>query len=217
MALGIGTARSQTAYFTNTLGGDWNTAANWDLDLTGVNVVPGAGQNANVGSVGAITVDYNTPMVAPTFGALDVNGGATLNVNAAGFNQDLTLSGAAMLTLGSGTMNIGASGVWTATNGGTSTIGLGGVLNVSGSAYLAPVPTTPPLIVSAGGSLNVNPGGKLTIADGGATSVSGTLVVGGELTISNSGALNLLTSSATTVNGGALVLTNSTGGTVRIG
>ncbi len=216
LALGIGAAQSQTAYFTNALGGDWNTAANWDLDLAGVNLVPGLGQNANVGSFGAGTVDYNTPMAAPSFGALTVDGGATLNVNAPGFTQDLTLSGAAMLTLGSGTLNIGASGVWTATNGGTSTIALGGTLNVSGSAYLAPVPTTIPLLMSAGGNLNVNPGGKLTIADGGTTSVAGTVVVAGNLTISNSATLNLLTGSSVTVNGGVLLLTNNTG-TVALG
>lgn len=215
LALGISSARSQTAYFTNTLGGDWNNAVNWDL--AGVNVVPSAGQNANVGGFGAVTVDYNAPMAATTFGALDVNGGATLNVNAAGFTQDLTPSGAAMLTLNAATLNIGAGGVWTATNGSTSTIALGGALNVSGTAYLAPVPATPPLTISAGGILNVNTGGKMTIADGGATSVSGTIVLGGELTLSNSAALNLLTSSSTTVNGGALVLTNHTGGTVALG
>ncbi|MGC3956865.1 MAG: autotransporter-associated beta strand repeat-containing protein [Verrucomicrobiota bacterium] len=216
LALGISAARSQTASFTNALGGDWNTAVNWDLDFSGVNVVPAVGTNATVGAAGAVTVNYNTPMAAASFGALTVNGGATLNVNAPGFIQDLTPSGAAMFTLGSGTMNIGASGVWTATNGGTSTIISGGTLNVSGSAYLAPVPATAPLIISAGGNLNVNAGGKMTIADGGATSVSGTIVVGGELTLSNSAALNLLTSSSTTVNGGALVLTNGTG-TVALG
>ena len=218
MALGIGTARSQTAYFTNTLGGDWNTAANWDLDLTGVNVVPGAGQNANVGSVGVITVDYNTPMAAPTFAALDVNGGATLNVNAAGFNQDLTLSGAAMLTLGSGTLNIGASGVWTATNGGTSTIASGGALNVSGSAYLAPVATTPPLLINAGGSLNVNSGGKLTIADGGANTVNGSLAVnGGTLVLTNCQTLTIAAGASVGVTNGTLLQTNSPAGSIALG
>jgi hypothetical protein len=205
LACGIGTANSQTAYFTNTLGGDWNTAANWDLDFTGVNVAPAEATNATINAVGPVTVDYNTPMAATSFGALALDGGLTLNVNAAGFTQDLTPSGAAMLTLGSGTMNIGASGVWTATNGGTSSIAAGGVLNVSGSAYLAPAPTIAPLIVSAGGSHERESGGKLTIADGGPTCrLRGHVLVGGELTISNSANLNLLTGSSTTVASGGV-------------
>lgn len=216
LAFGIGTAKSQTAYFTNTLGGTWNTPANWDLDFTGVNVVPAEGTNVDIGSFGAMTVDYNAPMAATSFGALSVIGGATLNVNVAGFNQDLGGAGTAIFSLSSATMNVNAGGVWTATNGGTSTIGLGGSLNVSGTAYLAPVSGTLPLLINAAANLNVNSGGKMTIADGGATSVSGTIVVGGDLTISNSGSLNLLTGSSTTVNGGALVLTNNTG-TVALG
>ncbi len=215
MALGIGTARSQTAYFTNTLGGDWNTAANWDLDLTGVNVVPGAGQSANVGSVGAITVDYNTPMVAPTFGALDVNGGATLNVNAAGFNQDLAGVGTAMLTLSGATMNVNAGGGWTATNGGTLTINAGGTLNVSGTAYVAPVAATAPVNIAAGGSLNVLTGGSLLVADGGINTIAGSLgVTAGSLVVSNSGTLTIAPGASIGVTNGNLTLTNSLVGAV---
>lgn len=206
-----GSASAQTAYFTNLFGGNWNVAANWNLDFTGVNVVPAPATNANLTVAGAVLIDYNTPMAASSFGALNIDGGATLNVNAAGFNQDLGGSGVPPLTLGGGFFNVGAAGVWTATNGGAVAIGLGGTVNIAGTAKLAPMLGTTPLTVSAGGNLNVNSGGKLHIADGGATSIAGTVVVAGNLTISNSANLNLLTGSSTTVNGGVLILTNNTG------
>lgn len=214
----IGTVNAQTSYFTNFTGGDWNVAGNWDLDFLGQNVVPGEATNANITTVGAVTIDYNAPMAAPSFGSLTLDGGATLNINAAGFTQDLGMSGLPSLALGSGTVNVGANGVWIGTNGGGATIGLGGILNIAGAAYLAPTPgfAASPLTISAGGALNVNSGGELTLSDGGNTTVSGTVAVEGELVMTNSGTFALLTGSAMTVNGGAVQFSGNTG-TVNIG
>jgi fibronectin-binding autotransporter adhesin len=218
LTAGIGTATAQTSYFTNFTGGDWNVAANWDLDFLGQNVVPGEATNANITTVGAVTIDYNAPMAAPSFGALTVDGGATLNINAAGFTQDLGMSGLPSLALGSGTVNVGVNGVWIGTNGGAATIGLGGILNVAGAAYLAPTPgfAASPLTISAGGALNVNSGGELTLSDGGITTLSGTVTVAGDLAMTNSGIFALLTGSAMTVDGGTVQFSGNTG-TVNIG
>jgi autotransporter-associated beta strand protein len=216
IAASLGTAGAQTSYFVNFAGGDWNVAANWDLDFGAVNVVPAEGTNASITTVGGVTVDYNVPMAAASFGALTVDGGATLNINAAGFVQDLAFTGLPHLALGSGTVNVGAGGVWVATNGSTATIGLGGVVNIGGNAYWAPVFGTPPLAISAGGSLNVSSGGALTLADGGNTTVSGTVTVAGDLAMTNSGVFALLTGSAMTVDGGTVQFSGNTG-SVNIG
>jgi fibronectin-binding autotransporter adhesin len=218
LTVGIGTVNAQTTYFTNLAGGDWNVPANWDLDFLGQNVVPGVATNANITTVGAVTIDYNAPMAASSFGGLTVDGGATLNINAAGFTQDLGMSGLPSLALGSGTVNVGVNGVWIGTNGGAATIGSGGTLNVAGAAYLAPTPglATAPLTMSAGGALNVNSGGELTLSDGGIASVSGTVTVAGDLAMTNSATFALLTGSAMTVNGGTVQFSGNTG-TVNIG
>ena len=93
------TAQAQTSYFTNTAGGDWNVAANWDRDFTGENVIPAEGTNANITSISTAVVNYTAPMAATSFGSLTVDGGATLNINAAGFTQNLGGVGTAPLTL----------------------------------------------------------------------------------------------------------------------
>jgi fibronectin-binding autotransporter adhesin len=218
LVLGLGTAKSQTAYFTNFLGGDWNIAANWDLDFTGVNVVPAGGTNANLASVGAVTVDYNAPMAATSFGGLTVDGGVTLNINAAGFNQDLGGVGTAPLALGSGFVNVGSAGIWTATNGGTVTIGLGGSLSVAGKAYFAPVALTAPLTINTGGRADVTTGGTLTVADGGVNTVTGTLTVtDGSLVISNCQTFTISPGAAVAVTNGTILQTSSPSGTIAFG
>jgi autotransporter-associated beta strand protein len=191
-------------------------AGNWDLDFSGVNGVPNVATNATINSVGAVVVNYNAPMLAPSFGALTVDGGAALNINAAGFVQDLAFSGLPYLTLGSGTVNVGASGVWVATNGNTATIGVGGLAAIAGHAYWAPTFGTAPLAISAGGSLSISNGGQLTLADGGVATVSGAVTVAGGLAMTNSATFALLTGGIMNVEGGAVQFSGNTG-TVNIG
>ncbi len=218
VAAGTSTASAQIAYFTNQLGGDWNVPANWDLDFTGVNVVPAEGTNVNLGTFGAVTVNYDTPMAATSFGGMTIDSGVTLNVNAVGFNQDQGISGVSPLLLGSGIVNVGAGGVWNSINGGTVTINLGGTLNVSGKALFAATPLGAPLAINTGGAVNVLAGGELTVADGGANTVVGALTVNaGSLVLSNSQALIVSPGATITVVGGTFLQTNSTGGVIAFG
>lgn len=217
-AAGSSELHGQTAYWTNSSGGDWNVAANWDLDFTGVNVVPAEATNANLTTAGAVTVDYNAPMAATSFGSLAVDGGAILNINAAGFTQDLGGVGTAPLTLGSGVVNVGAAGVWTATNGGTLTVNSGGDLNVAGNAYIAPIAATAPLTVALGGSVDVQTGGTLTLADGAGSTVTGSLsVTDGSLVLSNCTSLTIAPGGAINVTNGTILQTNSPSGSIALG
>lgn len=218
LALGLGAAQAQTAYFTNQLGGDWNTAANWDLDFTGANVVPAPATNANLTIPGAVIVDYSAPMAATSFGSLTVDSGATLNINAAGFTQDLGGAGTAPLTLGSGIVNVGSGGVWVATNGGPLTVNLGGDLNVAGSAYFAPVAGTAPLTLAASGSVDVTTGGTLTFADGANSTILGALsVTDGSLVLSNCQSLTLSPGAAINITNGTVLQQASPSGTIALG
>jgi autotransporter-associated beta strand protein len=218
LTTGPTTAQAQTAHFTNTLGGDWNTAGNWDLDFTGVNVVPAEATNASLAAAGAAIVNYDTPMAATSFGSLTLDGGVTLNINAAGFNQDQGVSGAAPLTIGNATVNLGAGGVWNSTNGSTAAINAGGNLNVAGSLSLWPLPATAPLNVATGGVVKVTGSGVLKLADGGPSTVGGTLsVTDGSLVITNCTSLTLSPGGAINLTNGTLLQTASPSGTVTLG
>jgi autotransporter-associated beta strand protein len=69
------TTQAQLATWTGASGGEWNTAANWDIGI-----VPGALTNALIGST--ITANYNIPMSAATFGMLSNKGVVNINANA---------------------------------------------------------------------------------------------------------------------------------------
>src|SRR5438445_11901576 len=56
------TLAQSTANWTGASGGEWNTAANWDIG------VPGFGTNAVTPA--SPTVNYNLPMAAPRFRSL---------------------------------------------------------------------------------------------------------------------------------------------------
>ncbi|HEU5125583.1 MAG TPA: autotransporter-associated beta strand repeat-containing protein [Verrucomicrobiae bacterium] len=205
-------SRAQTAYWTNSAGGEWNVPANWNVDMSGLNAVPGVGTNADIGSQATAAVTYDAPMSAASFASLLLQGGSSLDVNAAGFAVDNLAFGTAPLTI-NGTLNVNSGGALSSVNGGTSIIGFGGIFNVAGSALLSATGFVP-LNVDVGGVLNVNSGGTLTIADGEASTVSDSGLIhlsGGTLIFSNSAALHLLTGSALTVDGGSLIGTNNFG------
>jgi fibronectin-binding autotransporter adhesin len=213
LALSAQPAFAQTAYWTNSAGGDWNTAANWDVDQLGVNAVPGVGINADIGSLIVAAVTYNAPMTAPSFAGLTLLAGSSLDVNAAGFSMDGLSLGLPSLTLG-GLLNVNAAGELTSVNGGPATINAGGILNVAGDAFIASLAGVAPLSIEANGTLNVTAGGTATIADGAVTTVGANALIsvtGGSLTFSNTTGVTLQTSSALVVEGGSLLLTNNTG------
>jgi autotransporter-associated beta strand protein len=185
------TGRAQsTAYWTNSAGGEWNTAANWNVDLSGFNAPPAEGTNADIGSQGAAVVSYDLPMAATSFGLLSVQAGSTLNVNTNGFNLNGGGAATPLITL-AGILNVTTNGVLTATNGGAVTISAGTALNVSGNAVLmtaTATATNPPLAIAGTARLNIT---------------------NGVVTISNSGRITMPTDSTIDVEGGAFIMTNN--------
>src|SRR6266481_1273497 len=132
-----GTAQGATLNWTNTAGGNWNAATNWDP-----NQVPGVGDTAIITNAGnyAVSVDgnfYSVSNVALGGGA----GGQVLVLSGSQFNCSGTI------TVGSGGLltalqpslqaaQINVSGTLTWTNGGTVSavinVASNGVLNISG-------------------------------------------------------------------------------------
>jgi len=100
-------AHAQTAFWINGSPSEWNTAANWNIDLTGYAVVPGVGTNIDIGTATPGTVNYNTPMAASSVAALSLIN-STLNINAAGFNLDTAGTTTSPLNIGSA----GSPGTW---------------------------------------------------------------------------------------------------------
>ena len=139
-------ARSATITWTNTAGGNWNTAANWNS-----NSVPGSGDIAVITN-NAITVTLNT---SPTVGGITLGanagcgGGTILLMN----GQTLTLRGPLVVgscgqfTVDSGTLsgnaNASLSGVIDWTGGilsGTLTLAANGTLNIMGGSGFNDLP-----------------------------------------------------------------------------
>jgi autotransporter-associated beta strand protein len=108
--IAMASAQAQLATWTGASGGEWNTAANWNIG------VPGPGTNAVINP--STTVNYNLPMLASSFGILTNNG--VLNLNTNGFNTASIF----MLNYGSSTSN------------GRLLINTGAVVNVSGNLAL---------------------------------------------------------------------------------
>jgi len=101
------TVQAQLATWTGASGGEWNTAADWNIG------VPGPGTNAVINA--NTTVNYNLPMLASSFGSITNNG--VLNLNTNGFNTASII----MLNNGSSAAN------------GRLLISTGAVVNVSGN------------------------------------------------------------------------------------
>src|SRR5215475_7688350 len=125
-------AQQSTTTWTNTAGGDWNTALNWDA-----HIIPGIATNANI--TGAI-VTYNSPMLAPSINGISVS--SDLEINAAGLNIDGSVPdgsgnsyGLAAFAVSSGAfLNVNAGGVLRATNCGFAAVN--GTMNVGGTVVL---------------------------------------------------------------------------------
>jgi autotransporter-associated beta strand protein len=220
------TLAQTTATWTGASGGAWNTAGNWDIG------VPGVGTNALINA--AVTVNYNSAMLAASISNLVLSGAANLNVNAGGFNVESGNTGKNVtigVTGSSGTLNINAGGALTLTNSGqlyistngllvvntggtlliTNTLNSSDALLVGDNRRLASATSRARLQVS-GGTVTIDK--RVTIA--GSTSAS-TAGAGSEIVV-DSGILNLLGGGQinnTTDDGACRFLIN--GGTVGLG
>jgi fibronectin-binding autotransporter adhesin len=166
------TARAQTtANWITPAGGDWNTAANWNLGA-----VPGVGTNAVIGGLtSGFTVTYSSPMAAASIGA---GGPAALSVTN-------NLSTKATLVIGAGGFNV-IGDVLIGTNG-ALVVNNGGNLNIQGDLnydnlgiYCGPV------TLNAGGAITVANGGAAFFEIGNNVAVASAITnLGGTLTADN--------------------------------
>ena len=131
--LGISAANlhAQTATWIGPAsGGEWNTAANWDLLLT-----PGVATNVFIGA--GTNLSYNLPMTAATFGGITNRG--VLNVNTNGFNNtSITMNGpggtAKLFVNNGGVVNV--TGNLGFTSNSVVTLAAGSSVNITGSLFI---------------------------------------------------------------------------------
>jgi fibronectin-binding autotransporter adhesin len=178
LALCINTARADTITWTNTAGGNWSVAANWDP-----NEVPGPNDTAQINSAaGTYTVTDDTTATVSNLaigGAasgvqnLRVPNGVTLTMSSATVNTNGTLTVA-----GGGEMDLisGLSLYGPLTNSGTINLTSANIYNDGGTNYQGG------LVNRAGGQINLNGGFSYYAYIG----VSGT---GGQDYLINNGAL----------------------------
>ena len=194
LALCINTTRADTITWTNTAGGNWSVAANWDP-----NEVPGPNDTAQInGAAGTYTVTDDTNA---TVSSLAVGG-------AASGMQNLRVPNGVTLTMSSATVN--PNGTLTVAGGGEmdsiSSLSLYGPLTNSGTINMASgYPYVNYISINNDGGTNyqgglVNQaGGQINLYGGGTfyayIGVSGT---GGQDYFINSGALTA--SGGTTIN-----------------
>ena len=146
-------AYSATIVWTNTLGGNWSVAANWNP-----NQVPGSADTAQITTSGNYTVtnDQNSTVTSFTVG------GST-------GSQTLQVANGTVLTSASSSSTINANG--------SLTVASGGALNLAGSAYLymyGPVTNSGTINVTNGLIYLYNNG--TTAAQGGLVNLSGGLI-----------------------------------------
>ena len=187
--LGLGeSSRAQTATWIGGSGGEWNTAANWDIG------VPGVGTNAVIPA--AASVNYNNPMAAASFRTLSLSN--TLAVNAAGFVIDEAgASSTAVVIATNGTLNVAANMGVTVTNaGGAVSIPNGGVLTIGSGALFLVTNSTGSTAINVGNSGNPSKGGVINL-NGGTMTVDKVLNVAGvpSFVYVNDGNLNCLAGS----------------------
>ena len=187
--LGLGeSSRAQTATWIGASGGEWNTAANWDIG------VPGVGTNAVIPA--AASVNYNNPMAAASFRTLSLSN--TLTINAAGFVIDEAgASSTAVVIATNATLNIAANMGVTVTNaGGAVSIPNGGVLTIGSGALFLVTNSTGSTAFNVGNSGNPSKGGAININNGTMT-VDKVLNVAGvpSFVYVNGGTLNCLAGS----------------------
>ncbi len=138
--LAAGLARAETLWWTNTTGGNWNVAANWEP-----NRVPAAGDEVIITNSGTYTVTLNAS-ASPARLILGGDSGiqtlaipgSTLTLQTEGWvigNGVLVLSGGTLT--GTGTLTVSNVMSWTEgtmSGGGATVIAAGATLNISGSA-----------------------------------------------------------------------------------
>jgi fibronectin-binding autotransporter adhesin len=175
LSLGLGLGQAQTANYAGPAsGGDWNTAANWDVLLP-----PGVGTNVYIGV--STNVNYNTPMSAASFGGLTNNG--ILNINAGGFNCGpvfMVSPASQRLFINNGGAVV-VSGNMTLSTNANVTLAAGGSLTVNGTLTLAFGETTK---APASFSTLTNNGGILTAN---ATTINNNTGTGNGLLVVNGG------------------------------
>ena len=211
-----GMAKSATLTWTNTAGGDWNVAANWNP-----NQVPGSNDTANVASAGTYAI--------------------TLNVNAN--VNDLTLGGAASgvqtlegksFTLVATNATVSSGGILSLTNStlsGSVVVASGAMLTVDGVTLGAQVTVANGgellLVGSSGSYLGLGVAGDtnywLTVQSGGVFDWASGAGMTLESAVTNSGTINLTNSTLTIYNypgygGGTYVggVVNEAGGTIDL-
>ncbi len=209
-------AKSATLTWTNTAGGDWNVAANWNP-----NQVPGSNDTANVASAGTYAI--------------------TLNVNAN--VNDLTLGGAASgvqtlegksFTLVATNATVSSGGILSLTNStlsGSVVVASGAMLTVDGVTLGAQVTVANGgellLVGSSGSYLGLGVAGDtnywLTVQSGGVFDWASGAGMTLESAVTNSGTINLTNSTLTIYNypgygGGTYVggVVNEAGGTIDL-
>ncbi|HEX7653527.1 MAG TPA: autotransporter-associated beta strand repeat-containing protein [Verrucomicrobiae bacterium] len=131
VTLGRDNGLAQTATWIGpATGGEWNTAASWDLG-----VVPGATTNVFIGA--GTNVSYNSAMAAASIASLTNRG--TLNINAANFNLGSLVmnqpAGGAKMFLNNGAV-ANLTGNFGVTSNDVVTLASGATLNISGSLFV---------------------------------------------------------------------------------
>ena len=170
------TAHAATIAWTNTSGGNWSVAANWNPNQT-----PGAGDTADITNNGTYTVTLD---VSATVGGLILGGasgtqiltnsGSTMTLTNASIvktNGNLNLGGGTLS--GSGLLTVNGALNWTAGSiSGALTVASNGVVNVSGSAtkiLYAPVTN------ANGGTINWSGTGSLHLYNNGGSPYNGAI------------------------------------------
>src|SRR5438105_930248 len=149
----IGPVRAADIYWTNTAGGNWSAAANWDT-----HIIPGTNDNAYVVNDGSyiVTLNVSASVLSLTVGGMSgqqtfsVNG-TTLTLSDTGnfaTNTVINLSGGTLG--GGGTVTINGTMNW---NSGGTVIG-SGVLNVNG--FLSINPNAVSAVALDGRTVNLN-------------------------------------------------------------
>ncbi len=171
-------------------GGEWNTAANWDIG------VPGSDANATTNAVigKGTNVNYSVPMLAGGFGGLTNFG--VLNVTTNGFNctnifMDVPGSQAKLFVTNGGVVNVAANLGFCSNS--VVSVGAGGSLTVGGTLIVGCGTTGGTGSATAGSyGLMTNNGGTITAAatslnpgNGSVTTSSYFLVNGGTNNLGN--------------------------------
>ena len=179
---------AQTASWIGASGGEWNTAANWDIG------VPGVGTNAVIPAAAA--VNYNIPMTAASFRTLSLSN--TLTINSARFVIDEAGASSTVIVVATNaTLNVAANMGVTVTNaGGAISIPNGGTLTIGSGAFFLVTNSSGATGVNVGNSGNPSKGGNLTV-NGGTMTVDKVLNVAGvpSFVYVNGGNLNCLAGS----------------------